>query len=167
MVIPGRNANWTRPVSPTRSSTAGPCPAPIPLQRICDRLGPGAVKSFFRRWQAQLPSPFTRADLRAGYIYELALRQFEISDTRVFDHPTAGRAFFEGLIRDHLNVGRPALVSLIFGRRVDRRTPGTFQTKVRTKEVEPRGVLLLPLILHQASHLSRVQAVILCAPAPN
>jgi hypothetical protein len=113
------------------------CADPKTLQRICDRLGPGAVKSFFWRWQARLPSPFTRADLRAGYVYELAFRQFEISDTRVFDHPAAGRAFFEGLIRDHLDVGRPSLVSVIFGRRVDRRTPGTFQTKVITKGVEP------------------------------
>jgi hypothetical protein len=80
------------------------------------------VKSFFWRWQRRLPSPFTRADLRAGYVYELAFRQFEISDTRVFDHPAAGRAFLEGLIRDHRDVGGPALVSVIFGRRVDRRT---------------------------------------------
>lgn len=113
------------------------CEDPKALQRICDRLGPGAVKSFFWRWTQQLPSPFTRADLRAGYVYELAFRQFEISDTRVFDHPASGRAFFEGLIRDHLDVGRPSLVSIIFGRRVDRRTPGTFQTKVITKGVEP------------------------------
>jgi hypothetical protein len=113
------------------------CEDPKALQRICDRLGPGAVKSFFWRWQARLPSPFTRADQRAGYTYELAFRQFEVSDTRVFDHPAAGRAFFEGVIRDHLDVGRPSLVSLIFGRRVDRRTPGTFQTKVITKGVEP------------------------------
>ena len=48
------------------------------------------MKSFFWRWQRRLPSPFTRADLRAGYVYELAFRQFEISDTRVFDRPAAG-----------------------------------------------------------------------------
>ena len=113
------------------------CEDPKALQRICDRLGPGAVKSFFWRWQGRLPSPFSRADLRAGYVYELAFRQFEVSDTRVFDHPAAGRAFFEGLVRDHLDLGRPDLVSLVFGRRVDRRTPGTFKTKVVTKGVEP------------------------------
>ena len=113
------------------------CADPKALQRICDRLGPGAVKSFFWRWQARLPSPFTRSDLRAGYIYELAFRQFEVSDTRVFDRPACGRAFFEGVIRDHLDVGRPSIVSLVFGRRVDRRTPGTFATKVITKGVEP------------------------------
>ena len=32
------------------------------------------------------------ADLRAGYTYELAFRQFEISDTRVFDRPAVQRA---------------------------------------------------------------------------
>jgi len=84
------------------------CDDPAALQRICDRLGPGAVKSFFWRWLYRLPSPFTTADLRAGYVYELAFRQFEVSDTRVFDRPAAGRAFFEQVIRDHLDVGRPS-----------------------------------------------------------
>jgi hypothetical protein len=54
---------------------------PALLQRLCDRLGPGAMTGFFWRWQARLPSPFTRDDLRAGYVYDLAFRQFEISDT--------------------------------------------------------------------------------------
>jgi hypothetical protein len=110
------------------------------LQRICDRLGPGAVKQFFWRWQRRLPSPFTTADLRAGYTYELAVRQFEVSDTRVFDRPQAGRAFFEGVIRDHLDVGRPSQVALIFDRIITKRTPGTFRTKVITKGVDPQVV---------------------------
>jgi hypothetical protein len=117
------------------------CQDPVLLQRVCDRLGPGAVTGFFWRWQARLPSPFTRADLRAGYVYELAFRQFEVSDTRVFDRPAAGRAFFEGLIRDHLDLGRPDQVSLVFGRKVvlagPRPTPGTFRTKVITRGVDP------------------------------
>jgi hypothetical protein len=114
------------------------CEDPEGLQRICDRLGPGAVKSFFWRWQRRLPSPLTRADLRAGYVYELAFRQFEISDTRVFDRPAAGRSFFEQLIRDHLDVGRPESVTLIFNRRINSKTPGTFRTKVITKGVDPQ-----------------------------
>ena len=117
------------------------CQDPVLLQRVCDRLGPGAVTGFFWRWQARLPSPFTRADLRAGYVYELAFRQFEVSDTRVFDRPAAGRAFFEGLIRDHLDLGRPDQVSLVFGRKVrltgPRPTPGTFRTTVITRGVDP------------------------------
>jgi hypothetical protein len=80
----------------------------------------------------------TRDDLRAGYVYELAFRQFEVADTRVFDRPAAGRSFFEQLIRDHLDVGRPEKVALIFGRRISRRTPGTFRTQVIAKDMDPQ-----------------------------
>ena len=114
------------------------CEAPRALQRICDRLGSGAVKGFLWRWQHRLPSPFTRNDLRAGYTYELAFRQFEVSDTRVFDRPQAGRSFFEGVIRDHLDIGRPSQVALIFDRRINARTPGKFRTRVLTKGVDPQ-----------------------------
>ncbi len=45
---------------------------------------------FFERWQAALPSPLTVEDRQRGYGYDLAFRQLEISDTRVFDRPAAG-----------------------------------------------------------------------------
>ena len=113
------------------------CDKPVALQQICDRLGPAAVKSFFWRWLFRLPSPFTAADFRSGYTYALAFRQFEVSDTCVFDRPQAGRMWFEGVIRDHLDVGRPDQIALIFGRPVTRRTPGTFRTRVLTRGVDP------------------------------
>ena len=114
------------------------CADPPLLQRLCDRLGPGAVTAFFWRWFARLPQVLTTPDLRAGYVYELAFRQFEVADTLVFDRPAAGRAFFEGLIRDHLDIGRPDCVSLTFGRRINARTPGAFRTKVITEGVDPQ-----------------------------
>ncbi len=57
------------------------------LQKICDRLGPGAVQSFFGRWWRRLPLPFTDADVRAGYGYQMSFRQYEVADTCVFDRP--------------------------------------------------------------------------------
>ncbi len=51
-----------------------------------------------------------------------------------------GGAFFEGLIRDHLDLGRPDQVSLTFGKKVTTRTPGTFRTKVITRGVDPEIV---------------------------
>ncbi len=114
------------------------CADPVALQQICDRLGPAEVWRFFGRWFHRLPSPFTQADLQAGYGYELAVRQFEVADTRVFDRPRAGRAFFEGVIRDHLDVGRPEQVVLVFNRRLMPSTPGTFRTKVITRGVDPQ-----------------------------
>jgi hypothetical protein len=113
------------------------CENPGALQQVCDRLGPEAVKSFFWRWVHRLPSPFTPADFRAGYIYDLAFRQFEVSDTRVFDRPQAGRMWFEGIIRDHLDLGRPDQIAIIFGRAITRRTPGVFRTRVLTRGVDP------------------------------
>ncbi len=114
------------------------CADPALLQRVCGRLGPGAVTAFFWRWFARLPQVLTPGDLRAGYVCELAFRQFEVAGTLVFDRPAAGRAFFEGLIRDHLDIGRPDCVSLTFGRRINTRTPGPFRTKVITQGVDPQ-----------------------------
>ena len=113
------------------------CVDPEFLQRRCDQLGTGAIRDFFWRWFWRLPSPFTKEDLDAGYSYELAFRQFEVSDTVIFDRPQAGRAWFEGVIRDHLDVGRPDQIRLVFQRRISSQTPGPFRTRVITKGVEP------------------------------
>lgn len=90
-----------------------------------------------RKWLARLPSPFTDADRAAGYRYELSVLQAEISLTQVFDRPLTGRIFFEEVIRENLDLGRPDQVSLIFNRRINRRTPGPFRTRVITEGVTP------------------------------
>jgi hypothetical protein len=45
--------------------------------------------------------------------------------------------FFEEVIRENLDLGRPDQVQLIFGRQVNRRTPGRFRTRVLTSGVIP------------------------------
>src|SRR5437879_6235883 len=47
------------------------------LQKTCEGLSPAAVQSFLERWWRRLPSPFTEADVQAGYGYgyEMAFRQ--------------------------------------------------------------------------------------------
>lgn len=107
------------------------------LQRICDRFGAAAVTNFFERWLHRLPSPFTADDRGAGFYYDLAFRQIEFSDTRVFDRPASGRQWFESTIREHLDLGRPDQVSLVFARRITRRTPGKFSTRVINPGVDP------------------------------
>jgi hypothetical protein len=113
------------------------CENPAVLATICARLSAREVRAFFDRWQARLPSLFTAADRRRGYGYELAFRQLEISDTRVFDRPAAGRAWFERTLPDQLTLGRPDQVAVVFGRRVQRNTPGRFHTKIFNVGVEP------------------------------
>jgi hypothetical protein len=62
--------------------------------------------------------------------------QFELSDTVVFDRPQAGRSWFEGMIRDHLDLGRPDQIALIFKRRVSSKTQACFRTRVVTRGVD-------------------------------
>jgi hypothetical protein len=113
------------------------CEDPVTLAEICSSLQAEDVQLFFDRWQATLPSPLTAQDRERGYQHELAFRQAEISDTRMFDRPAAGRAWFERTLPDQLTLGRPDQVSIVFGRRVTSRTPGRFHTKIFNKGVEP------------------------------
>jgi hypothetical protein len=92
------------------------------LAAICARLSAGDVWSFFRRWQRILPSPLTAEDGERGYRYQLAFRQLELSDTRVFDRRQTGRGWFEQTIRDQLTLG-PDHVAIVFGRRISTQTP--------------------------------------------
>ena len=114
---------------------------PAGLQEICDRLGPGTINVFFQRWLARLPLPLAAADRDKGYWWELSMRQIEVSRTLVFDQPRNGRAFFEALVADNLDLGRPEQVELIFGRRMVRprgkkQTTGVFATRVVTRGVD-------------------------------
>jgi hypothetical protein len=106
------------------------CEDPQALAAICQSLSAQDVHRFFERWQAALPSPLTPEDRARGYGHALAFRQLEISDTRVFDRPAAGRAWFEQTLRDQLTLGRPDHAAVIFARRVTRQTPGRFHTKI-------------------------------------
>jgi len=88
-----------------------------------------------------LPYPFTADDTTAGYRYELSVLQAEFSVTQTLDAPVSGRIFFDQLIRDNLDLGRPDRVSLIFDRKIVRKgkraTPGRFRTRVITDGVTP------------------------------
>jgi len=106
------------------------------LAAICNSLSASDVRAFFERWQAALPSPLTAQDRQRGYAHALAFRQLEISDTRTFDRPAAGRAWFEQTLPDQLTLGRPDQAAVIFARRVSSRTPGRFHTKIFNRGVE-------------------------------
>src|SRR5512133_1902147 len=112
------------------------CDDPAALQAICDRLGPADLQRFFDRWLARIPTPLGLADQAAGYWWELSMRQIEVSRTLVLDAPRQARAFFEALVADNLDLGRPDEVKLIFGRRIRKDTPSGFATKVVTRGVE-------------------------------
>ena len=106
------------------------CEDPAALHGICDRLGPGAIRVFFERWTSRLPLPLTEHDRAAGFWWELTMRQVETSRTIVFDAPRHARSFFEALVADNLDLGRPESVDIIFGRQRGRKAGGVFKTAI-------------------------------------
>jgi hypothetical protein len=111
------------------------------LQAICHSLGPAQIDALLRKWLARLPHPFSSGDRAAGYRYDISILQAEFSLTQMLDKPVSGRIFFEQVIRDNPDLGRPDRISLIFGRSIYRgrknHTPGTFATRVVTDGVTP------------------------------
>lgn len=111
------------------------------LQAICDSLGPGHIEALLRKWLKILPNPFTTADEAAGYRYELSVLQAEFSLTQMLDRPVSGRIFFEQVLHENLDIGRPDQIGLVFDRRIIRKghhpTPGRFRTRVITDGVVP------------------------------
>jgi hypothetical protein len=113
------------------------CAEPDRLQNICDGLAAEKIDRLLRKWLRLLPHPFTAADRKAGYRYDLSILQAEFSLTQVLDRPIHGRLFFEQVIRENLDLGRPEEVQMIFNRKITRRTPGRWRTRILTRDVTP------------------------------
>jgi hypothetical protein len=111
------------------------------VQKICDSFDENVIWDLAAKWTGLLPCPYTAEDAAAGYRYEASVLQAEFSLTQVRDKPVTGRIFFEQVIRDNLDIGRPDKAGLIFGRRIIRKgpraTPGQFRTRVLTEGVVP------------------------------
>jgi hypothetical protein len=113
------------------------CEDPAGAQAWADRMSGACVREFMGRWLSTLPGPFQPLDTDAGYGWEYSFRQIEFSDTAVFDRPRDGRAWFDAAIRNHLDIGHPEKVALVFDRRITAATPARFSTKVITLGVDP------------------------------
>jgi hypothetical protein len=113
------------------------CANPRRLQAICDSMSADKIDALLRKWLRRLPHPFPARDRQAGYRYQISILQIELSLTQVLDRPVTGRIFFEDVIRENLDIGRPKQVQLIFDRWVTKATPGSFRTRVITDGVIP------------------------------
>lgn len=113
------------------------CADPRRLQKICEGLSAARIDALLRKWLRLLPHPFTGADRKAGYRYDISILQAEFSTTQVLDRPVHGRLFFEQVIRENLDLGRPEELQLIFNRRIPRKTRARFRTRVVTHDVTP------------------------------
>jgi hypothetical protein len=113
------------------------CANPRRLKQLCDGLSASKIDKLLRKWLKRRPHPFLAKDCAAGYRYDVSILQAEFSLTQVLDRPLSGRIFFEEVIRENLDLGRPDRVQLIFARRVTKRTPGRFRSRVLTEGVTP------------------------------
>jgi hypothetical protein len=116
------------------------CCADLPAaQRISDGLSDSKIEAFFRKWLARLPHPYSAKDRKAGYRYDLSVLQAEFSLTQVWDRALYGRCFFEEVIRENIDLGRPEQVQLIFARKMQRKTAtdGRCRTRIITEGVVP------------------------------
>lgn len=108
-------------------------------QRLADGLSAKKIDAFLRKWLNRLPHPFSRRDRAAGYEYAASIWQAEFSLTQVWDQGFRGRQFFEEIIRENIDLGRPEQVQLIFQRRMQRKTAtdGRCRTRIITEGVVP------------------------------
>jgi hypothetical protein len=122
--------------TPLENGVAG-CADPGRVQAICHALTAAPVQAVVDPVVDHLPWPLTPAERAAGDRHAWSVWQLEVSRTQVVADPGQGRALVETLIRDHLDLGRPDRVRLIFDRTISRRTPGAFQTDVLQYGVLP------------------------------
>ena len=113
------------------------CADPERMQRLAGSLTAPRSDALLRKWLARLPHPYRSADRVAGIRYQGSILQAEFSLTQVLDRPLHGRAFFEQVIRENVDLGRPDQVQLIFARRITKRTPSRFRTRVIIEGVVP------------------------------
>ena len=115
--------------------------------------------------------PFSRQDQLAGYWWECSMRQVEVFRALVFDAPRRARFFFEALIGDNLDIGRPANVEIIFARRIRRDTPGHLPHRHRpaSNQYNAGGVVVNVFYKHsrvkqylKADRAMRIETVINC-----
>ena len=125
---------------------------PWRCRRSATGSGPGAIEVFAERWWSILPLPLTEHDRAAGYWWELSMRQVEISRTLVFDAPRRARAFFEALVADNLDIGRPDSDRADLRRGQHPRRHGRRRVQDQDRHLRHRGhrQRLLPALPHQA-----------------
>jgi hypothetical protein len=106
---------------------------------------------FAQRWLHRLPLPFMPADQRAGYWWEPG-RGLPHHRVRC---PRRARAFFEALIADNLDIGRPANVEIIFSCRIRRDTPGVFRTAIDRPVIGPDSGGVIPNVFYKHSRIKQ------------
>ena len=103
---------------------------PPVLQEVADEFDAALVETIARKWMSVVPDPLTSEERAAGYPTCLSVYQAEFCDNVVFHRTQVLNRMYEQLLRDHLHFGRLDMVKIMFDRRITKRTPSRFQTRV-------------------------------------
>jgi hypothetical protein len=141
---------------------------PASLQAIADRFDATLVEGIARRWLGRVPDPLTPDERAAGYPTHLSVYQAEFSDNQIFNDTQTLNRVYEPLLKEHLHLGRLDMIKVLFDRRITRRTPGRFATRVlRQGVVSCLKVFYKKSFLKQYNKGGRVLRTELCVNDPG
>ena len=106
----------------------------------------------FRKWLGRLPHPYASKDRAAGYRYDISILQAEFSLTQIWDRGARGRCFFEEVIRENIDWGRPEQIQLIFGRKLQKSTVAAGRCRTR---ILSQGVIPSLHVYYKNTHLKQ------------
>ncbi len=104
--------------------------APAVLQRLADQFDARVVEHIARRWLTWVPDPLTSGERAAGYPTRFSICQAEFSENLIFHRTQVLNRVYEELLRDHLHLGRPDMLKVVFDRQIRKNTPSAFKTCV-------------------------------------
>ena len=143
------------------------CADPKALQKAADEFQK-QVEPTARRWLSMVPGPLTAEERAAGYDTKLSVFQAEFSDNLIFHKTAVLNRLYEQVLSEHMHLGRPDMIKAMFDRRITRRTPGKFATRIlREGTVACMKVFYKSSFLKQYNKSGRVLRTELCVNNPN
>lgn len=107
------------------------CSDPLRLQALSDSLAPHHLWNSVLRWLAILVPFFTDRERRGGsWGHRLFVSQVEYCTNLVFHRRASLDAVMERLLDLNRTIGRPDSLSLIFGKRITKRTVSGLKTQI-------------------------------------
>ena len=103
----------------------GKCEDPRVAQRIANGLTAAKLEKLIRKWIRIVPNPLDFMPKRRRHLslkYEISMLQTEIACTQLWKRAADGLQFFEQVIRENIDLGRPEKVGVIFGKQIRKAT---------------------------------------------
>jgi hypothetical protein len=107
------------------------CSDPTRLQQLADSFSAQPIIACAQRWLRQLAPPLIDATgQRAARDYRLFFTQTEFCSNIIFDRRAPLDQLSERLLDLNRDIGRPDKLTIVYGRRINKRTRNGFQTQI-------------------------------------